>query len=91
MEPLAESGVWRLPEIDGNMNYISLDNLRQNRFRLMSGSLGLKMGNAEQSSYFSGDMKGGCFHQSLLLQCAFGGRSRLRSPGKFYASVAIPF
>ena len=35
----------------------------------MSGSLGLKMGNAEQSSYFPGDMKGGRFYQSLLLQC----------------------
>ena len=48
----------------------------------MSGSLGLKMGNAEQSSYFPGDMKGGRFQQSLLLQCAFGGRSRLRSLGE---------
>ena len=55
----------------------------------MSESLGLKMGNAEQSSYFPGDMKGGRFYQSLLLQC--GAVSRHRSPGKFYASVAIPF
>ena len=59
-----------------------MDNLRQNMLRLMSESLGLKMGNAEQSSYFSGDMKGGRFQQSLLLQCALGSAVAVISPGE---------